>query len=78
MCGNIQQKMDQNFIKLTILYVETRNTLKIFSEAIILKKDFNIENMDNNALPLNFHGTVIKYIFTRAWSHWTIFSSFDE
>lgn len=69
MCENIQQKRDQKWIKLTIFYVEIRNTLKIFSEANILKKDFNIENMDNTAVPLTFQGTAIKYIFTSAWSH---------
>lgn len=70
--------MNQKWIKLTIIYAETRNAIKTFSEANILKKDFNIENMGNNAVPLNFQRTAIKYIFTSAWSHWTIFSSSDE
>lgn len=70
--------MDQKWIKLTIFHVEIKNTLKIYSEAIILKKDFNTENMDNSAVPLNFQGTAIKYLFTRAWSHWTIFSFSEE
>lgn len=54
MCGNIQYKRDQKRIKFTIFYVETRNSLKTFSEANNLKQDLNIEHMDSHAVSLTF------------------------